>query len=209
MESAVLSSEGTNGLFNSLAGSGNVGSSTGESLPFSEVLRSQQLQTLDTPLATLSATVQTGATEQPLEGAVLLPPQLPSQALPTAWAPVSPQSTRDLLTQQPEIISETDILPVVSWVDPAMTPIESQNIPLPEQSELSIRIVDADMPRVASVEPSSFESLGGGGQPGLLVDSELSTRGTEQPVQAPVISALPGGQAQNTNPSGDIDGIPT
>ena len=178
MEAAILSSESTNGLFNSLAGSGNVPPEGGGGLPFSSILQSQQLSTAKN-LTLTTATGHSAEVASPLLSSVqsFLSLQQLSMASPEStaavpWLTLQAQAGGEQVGLSTEDLQTLESPTPVSWVDPALSTIEPP-APVIKESPVLMSNVTIDAKQgdpLSSVvggnvdEPTLFESSGGGGQ---------------------------------------------
>ena len=178
MEAAILSSESPNGLFNSLAGSGNVPSESGSSLPFSSILQSQQLSTAKN--LTLNATTGKSAeVASPLLSDVQSFPSLqqlsmvsPERAAAAPWLTLQAQAGVEQAGLSTDELQTLESPATLSWVDPALSTVEA---PVPVMKESPALMSNLAL-EAKSGEPLTsvvsgnadesmlFESSGGGGQ---------------------------------------------
>lgn len=180
VEAAILSTESTNGLFNSLAGSGNVLSEGGSALPFSSILQSQQLSTaknltLNTPTgnsAEVASPLLSGA--QSFPSLQQLSMASPERAAAAPWLTLQAQAGTEQVGLSTDELQTLEAPATLSWVDPALSTVEPSAPVVKESLGLVSNLaIDAKQGNaLTSVvggnadESMLFESSGGGGQSG-------------------------------------------
>lgn len=166
MEAAILSSESTNGLFNSPAGSGNVPSEGGSALPFSSILQSQQLSTAKSLVLTTSTGSSAEALSPLLSGVQSFPSlQQLSMASPERVAAAPWLTLQAQAGLSADELQTLDSGATLSWVDPALSTVDSPAPVIANFSlEASLGSSSTSIVGGKAGESMLFESSGGGGQ---------------------------------------------